>query len=104
VVRCRLISTANPRLHQRRDAKVSKAVHAYDAEVAERTLVLAVKVDEFALLLAGEPDDKVSSVLDAVHESLRDTFSWAATELFVEAVRRRKREIERNVVMPVQCH
>jgi hypothetical protein len=75
----------------------------YDPEVAERTLVLAVKVDEFALLLAGEPEENVASVLDAVHESLRDELSWAATELFVEAVRRRKREIERSVVGPVQC-
>lgn len=35
----------------------------YDQEVAERTLVLAFKVDEFALVLAGEPDNTVASVL-----------------------------------------
>jgi GGDEF domain-containing protein len=78
-------------------------VHAYDAEIAERTLVLAIKVDEFALLLAGETEENVASVLDAVQESLRDKLSWAATELFVEAVRRRKRELERNVTVTAWC-
>jgi hypothetical protein len=75
----------------------------HDPAVLERTLALALKVDEFALLLAGEGDEEVALLLLAIREELGDAMSWSATELFVHAVRRRLREIERNVAGPVRC-
>ena len=75
----------------------------YDPEVAERTLVFAAEVDELALLLAGEPDEKVALLLDAVRETLGDELTGVERDLFIQAIRRRKAEIERNTAMPVRC-
>jgi hypothetical protein len=72
------------------------------AEVAERAQIFAVKVEELALLFAGEPEEKVALLSDAVRWGLGDELTEAVADLFIQAVLRRKAKIERNA-MPVQC-
>ncbi len=73
----------------------------YDPEVAERTLAFAAAVDHLALLLAGEDDEeKIAAVLRAVRGDLE--LSEEVLDLFIEAILRRKAELERSAV-PVQC-
>ena len=78
-------------------------MHQHDPEVAERTLAFAVKVEELALLLAGESDEDVASLLDGVRDALADALTGVERDLFVLAVTRRKDQIERCAAMPVRC-
>jgi hypothetical protein len=73
----------------------------YDPEVAERALAFAVQVDALALLLAGEPEEKVAVALETVRDGLEDELTVVVVDLFLQAILRRKVQIERNA-MPVQ--
>lgn len=75
----------------------------YDPEVAERALAFAIKVDDLALLLTGEPEEKVAMALETVRDGLGDELSEVVRGLFIEAILRRKAEIERTAIMAVAC-
>jgi hypothetical protein len=72
-----------------------------DHYAAERALLFAVNIDEFALLATGEPDETVAALLEIVREGLGDELTVVVVDLFVQAILRRKAQIERNA-MPVQ--
>lgn len=63
--------------------------------------MFALKVEELALLFAGEPVERLALLLDAVHDGLEDVLSEAMIELFLECIVRRKAQLERNA-MPLQ--
>jgi hypothetical protein len=73
----------------------------YNPVVAERALAFAVKVDELALLLAGEPDEKVAMLLETARAGLEDELTEVGVSRFLEAILRRKAQIEWNAALPV---
>jgi hypothetical protein len=74
---------------------------AYRAEIAERALLFAMKVDDLALLFAGETGEKIALLQDAVRDGLGDELTEEVVDLFLQAILKRKAEIERSA-MPGQ--
>jgi hypothetical protein len=59
------------------------------------------RIDKLALLFAGEPDENVEALLEAVCEDLQIGLSEDLVERIMSLVFARKYQIERNA-MPVQ--
>jgi hypothetical protein len=69
-----------------------------DPYAAERALVFAVNIDEFALLATGEPDERVAVLLEIAREGLEGELTVVVVDLFVQAILRRKTQIEWNAM------
>jgi hypothetical protein len=67
-----------------------------DLYAAERRILFASKVDELALLIVCEPEENAQAVLDMLRERLLDVLEDDAADLFIQAVVKRKTQIERG--------
>jgi hypothetical protein len=65
----------------------------------ERALMFAAKVDELALLVAGEPVERLALLLDAVHDGLEDVLSEEMLGMLLECIVERKVQLERNATI-----
>lgn len=67
-----------------------------DIFAAERQMIFAEKVDELALLLAGEYGENARLALGVVREELEDELGEEVLELFLQGVLMKKIRIEQS--------